>query len=198
MLDRSVRRVVGPAMDVAGRRLAAAGVTAVLVTALGFATGIAAAVAAGAGAWSTALLLWLASRLLDGLDGAVARARGPTDLGGWLDIVADFTVYGAFVVGVAVAVPEARLACAVLLATYYVNGSTVLALSSMIERRRLHLGDERSVRFSAGLAEGTETIIAHALFCVLPAAAATIAWVFAAMVGFTAARRVLLAIRVLR
>ena len=56
----------------------------------------------------------------------MARAVGATDRGGFFDVVADFTIYGGFVVGVAIAVPEARLACAVLLLTYYVSGTALL------------------------------------------------------------------------
>lgn len=66
--------------------------------------------------------------------------------------------------GVAVAVPEARLACVMLLFTYYVNGATLLAYSSLAERRRLAARDERGVRFLGGLTEGTETIVVHSLF----------------------------------
>jgi hypothetical protein len=101
------------------------------------------------------------------------------------------------VVGVAIALPDARLACAVLLLTYYVNGTALLALASLAERRRLERPDERSIRFVGGLAEGTETIVAHSLFCLLPAAAAVIAWTFAAAVAATVAWRVWLAVRVL-
>lgn len=198
MLDRPVRRVLGPVLDRIGRRLAAAGVPANRLTAAGFVLGVAAAAVAATSRWWLALALWLISRVFDGLDGAVARAGTPSDAGAFLDIVADFTVYGAFVVGVAVAVPDARLACAVLLFTYYVNGASLLAYSSLAERRRLAARDERSVRFLGGLTEGTETVIVHSLFCVLPAAAALIAWVFAAGVGATALWRVVFAARALR
>jgi phosphatidylglycerophosphate synthase len=67
--------------------------------------------------WPLALALWLLNRALDGLDGAVARASGGgSDLGGLLDFLADFVVYGGFVVGVAIAEPDARVARTVLLA----------------------------------------------------------------------------------
>jgi phosphatidylglycerophosphate synthase len=159
---------------------------------------MAAAGAASLSWWRVALVLWLVSRVLDGLDGAVARIVGASEIGGFLDVVADFTVYGSFVAGVAIAVPDARLACAVLLLTYYVNGTALLALASLTERRRLERRDERSIRFIGGLAEGTETIVAHSLFCILPAAATVIAWTFAAAVAATAGWRVYVAARVLR
>jgi len=198
MLDPVARAALEPAARWAGSRLAAMGVGADALTLSGFVVGIGAAVAAGRGQWTVALVLWLVNRGLDGLDGAVARAAVPTDRGAFLDIAADFTVYGAFVVGVAVAVPDARLACAVLLAAYYVNGSVFLAFSSLAERRGLDIGDERSLRFIGGLTEGTETIIVHVLFCLLPAAAAVIAWTFAAAVAATALWRTALGWRLLR
>jgi phosphatidylglycerophosphate synthase len=198
MLDRPVRAGLQPVLGAAARRLAAVGVAPNAVTAAGFGLGIGACVAAAAAFWPLALVLWLGNRLLDGLDGPMARARAETDRGGFFDIVADFTVYGGFVLGVAVALPEARLACAALLAAYYVNGTTLLAFSSLVERRAAAGGDERSIHFSAGLAEGTETVVAHSLFCLLPGAAAVIAWAFAGIVAITACQRVGVATRRLR
>ncbi|MEX0659709.1 MAG: CDP-alcohol phosphatidyltransferase family protein [Egibacteraceae bacterium] len=198
MLDRAVRRAVVPTLDRVGRRLAGTGITADALTVTGLVVGLGAAAAVATTRWWLGLGLWLANRLLDGLDGAVARAGVPSESGAFLDIVSDFTVYGAFVVGVAVAVPDARLACAVLLCTYYVNGASLLAYSSLAERRGLAAVDERGVRFLGGLTEGTETVIVHSLFCVVPAAAAPIAWVFAVAVGLTAGWRTLAAAHALR
>lgn len=170
------------------------------VTAAGFVVGGCACVAAGLGWWWWALALWLLNRLLDGLDGPVARRRGSTELGGFLDIVADFTIYAGFVVGVAVAVPSARLGCVVLVAAYYVSGSTFLAVSSLLERLD-RAGDAhedgRSLRFVGGLAEGTETVLAYGLLCLLPAYAGTVVWAFAALVAVTAVQRVVFGVRVL-
>lgn len=199
MLDASARRLVGPPLGVAGRWLHDRGVRADALTAGGFLIGAAAAVAAAFGAWIPALVLWLFNRLVDGLDGAVARVEGPTAWGGFVDIVADFAVYGGFVVGVAVAVPEARLACVALLGTYYVNGAALLAFDAAAERSGAsHGSDGRSLRFLGGLAEGTETIVVHSLFCLVPLFVAPIAWTFAAMVGVTACWRVVAGIGALR
>src|SRR5216683_2853163 len=98
-------------------------------------------------AWPVALGLWLANRLLDGLDGPTARAGTASDVGGFLDIVADFSIYAGIILGLAVAVPGARLACVALLTAYYISGTAFLALSSLAEGRRQRLGDNRSLRF---------------------------------------------------
>jgi phosphatidylglycerophosphate synthase len=198
VLDAPVRRALAPTLDRAARRLAAWGVSPGALTAAGWLAGAGACAAAALRLWPLALALWLGNRLLDGLDGPVARVASPTERGGFLDIVADFSVYGGFVVGVAIGLPPARLACVVLLAAYYVSGTAFLALSSLLERRAQPGGDERSLRFAGGLAEGTETVVVYVLFCLLPQQAAGIAWGFAVAVGITAVQRVVAGVRLLR
>jgi phosphatidylglycerophosphate synthase len=197
MFDSKIRGVIGPPLESAGSRIAALGVSPAAVTAGGWIVGVGACVAVSVRLWWLALVLWLGNRLLDGLDGPVARVRGATDRGGYLDVVADFSVYGGFVVGLAIAVPKARLACAVLLLAYYVSGTALLSLSSLLERRRQNSVDERSLRLVGGLAEGFETVIAYVLFCVFPQSTALIAWIFAGLVGVTAFQRIILGARTL-
>lgn len=197
MLDTPIRaRIAAPLDSVAGR-LEKAGVGPAAVTAAGLAVGVGACVAAAVGAWPVALAAWLVNRTLDGLDGPLARRRGATDFGGILDFVADFVVYGGFVVAVAVAVPDARVACAALLAAYLLNNVAQLSFASLIEKRRLDFGDERSLRLTPGLTEGTETILAYVAFCLFPGEARWVAWIFTAMVLFTVGQRLVLARRVL-
>ena len=198
VLDSTLRAHLGPALDGLGRRIAGWGVSANLMTLVGFVLGAGACLAAATARWQAALLLWIANRIFDGLDGPVARARGTSDRGGFMDIVADFTVYGGFVAGVGIAREEARVACLVLLLTYYVSGTAFLALSSIAERTKIYLGDERSLRFLGGLAESTETFIAYVLFCFFPDQAQPIAWVFAGAVAITAVQRVWFGMSTLR
>lgn len=190
MLDRRARALVARPLERAARRLAGAGVSADSVTAFGFALGVGACVAAATEQWIAALGLWLANRLADGLDGPIARLRGASAAGGFADIMADFTVYGGFVLAVAIARPEARLACVALFFAYYVSGVAFLAWSATAEQLRRDRPDERSLHFVGGIAEGTETIVAYAAFCLLPERAELIAWVFAALVAVTAIQRV--------
>lgn len=190
MLDTAVRARLAPSLDRAAAALDARGVAPGAVTAAGLAAGVGACVAAALASWPAALVLWLLNRALDGLDGPLARRRGPTDLGGMLDFLADFVVYGGFVLGVAIATPGARVACCALLAAYLLNNIALLSFASLIEKRRLGLGDERSLRFTAALTEGTETIAAYVLLCLLPGSAALIAWTFCALVLVSVAQRV--------
>lgn len=195
MFDARLRRAYAPVVDAAAGSLHARGVTAFAVTVAGLVLGLAAAGFAATGWWWAALGCWLGSRVVDGLDGAVARIEGATPRGGFVDLIADFTVYAAFVAGVAVALPEARLAAVVLLCTYYVSGAAFLAWSSLRPEstRRdagLEITDDRSVHFVGGLAEGFETIVAYAVVCLVPGRAEVVLWVFAVLVAITALQRI--------
>jgi phosphatidylglycerophosphate synthase len=197
MIDHALRARLRPGLDRVAGPLAARGFPPLALTGIGLLAGLGACVCVATNADGAALGLWLLNRLLDGLDGAVARRREASDLGGVLDFVADFVVYSGFIVGVAIASTGAGVACVVLLAAYSVNVVALLSFASVIERRALPLGDERSLKLLPGLAEGGETIVVYVLFCLLPGASATIAWAFAGLVAATAVQRVTEAIRTL-
>lgn len=200
MLDGAARRILDPGLEAAGRRLVAAGVGADAVTWAGFAIGIAAAGAIAREAYAIGLVLILVSRLCDGLDGAVARQAGKTDLGGYLDIVLDFAFYGLVPLAFVVARPENALAGAVLIFSFYANGASFLAFAIIAEKRGIE-GEARgpkSLHFTTGLAEATETIFVFCLFCLWPSAFAPMAYFFAAICLLTAASRIALAMRSFR
>ncbi len=192
MLDRFARPLIDPPLDRMGGRLAAMGATADGVTLAGFGFGMLAAgtIAFGVPAW--ALLPLLASRLLDGLDGAVARATRPTDFGGYLDIWCDFAFYGAVPFAFAFLDPANALAAAFLLLSFYVNGTSFLGYSAVAERRGLSTQAQgvKSLYYSAGLLEGTETIAFFVLLCLLPQYFVPLAWGFGGLCLLTALARV--------
>ncbi|SEL73300.1 Phosphatidylglycerophosphate synthase [Blastococcus sp. DSM 46786] len=208
MLDPVARRLLdAPLTRVAGA-LDRPWLSPDRLTTAGLVLGLASAVAAGLQAWLPALVLWLVSRLADGLDGPLARRRraagaaGDAGSGGFFDITADFCVYGSTVLGVAIGATRGFDApwepFAVVLLAYYVNGTAFLAFSSIAERAGRQLDDGRSLSFLGGLAEGTETIAVHALWLLLPAVAWQVAWVWAAVVALSAAQRVVAGYRALR
>ena len=201
MLDAHLRPIIDPPLNRAGRGLARFGVTADAVTLAGLALGLAAAGLIVAGATWTALLPLLASRLLDGLDGAVARATRRTDFGGYLDIACDFAFYGAVPLAFAALDPEANaLAAAFLLFAFYVNGTTFLGLAIVAEKSglRTDLQGVKSLYYSSGLLEGTETIAFLVAICLFPGQFAALASVFGALCLVTAIGRIVAAGRLLR
>jgi phosphatidylglycerophosphate synthase len=201
LLDGTARRLLDPALDRLGAALARSGVTADSVTYAGFGIGLAAAGAIAFGLFALGLVLILASRLCDGLDGAVARHTVKTDRGGFLDIVLDFAFYGGVPLAFVIADPAANaVAGATLILSFYVNGATFLAYAIFAEKRKLSTvaRGSKSLYFTTGLAEATETIAVFCLFCLFPAAFALLAYFFAALTLVTAAARIVLAVKVFR
>lgn len=193
MLDRLVQQALRPVMTQAARGLVRLGVGADAISVTGFAIGMAAAGAIAAQQYLAGLALLLLSRLMDGLDGAVARATAPTDRGGFLDITLDFLFYAAIPLAFAIADPTANaLPAAVLLASFIGTGSSFLAFAAIAEKRGLTdtALPGKSFYFLGGLTEATETIAAFAAMCLWPQWFAPIAYGFAALCGVTIALRI--------
>ena len=136
----------------------------------------------------------LLSRLMDGLDGAVARASTPSDRGGFLDITLDFIFYGAVPLAFAIADPfRNALPAAVVLMSFYANGTVFLAYAIMAEKRGLSTMAQghKSLYYLSGLAEGTETILFFLLCCLFPDAFRWLALVFAGVCFVSTAARLI-------
>jgi len=196
MFDAQLRRLVDPLLVAVAGALARSGVSANALTFAGLLVGLAGAVVIGLGAYGWGLAMIFGNRLLDGLDGAVARINGPTDIGGYYDIVADFVFYVsvplAFGVGVAANLPYAL----VLVASFILTGVSFLAFAAIAARREAQSG--KAIVYSTGLAEGGETILAFAAMCVFPGAFPVIASVFAGLCVATVFQRTLMAVRLFR
>ena len=195
MLDNAIRRRIDPVLLGMGRWLSDRGATPNGVTLAAFAVGLGAGAAIAAEQYWLGLGLILLSRLGDGLDGWVARASSrQSDFGGFLDIVLDFAFYGLVPVAFALADPDRNaLAAAVLVLTFYVNGASFLAYATMAEKRGTVERGSKSLLYTTGLAEATETIFVFCAMCVFPHAFAWIAYGFALICAYTTVSRVMLA-----
>ncbi|AMO71009.1 CDP-alcohol phosphatidyltransferase family protein [Sphingorhabdus sp. M41] len=195
MLDSRIRPLIDPPLNAIGRRLAQAGVTANQVTIAGAVIGIGAGVAIGYRYYLFGLALVLLSRLLDGLDGAVARATRQSDFGGYLDIVSDFAFYVAIPLGFGFAASANLPFAMVLIASFTLTGISFLAYAVMAAKagRETDAHGKKSFFYNTGLAEGTETIVAFVLMCLLPQYFAVIAAVFSAMCLITVIQRTIAA-----
>jgi phosphatidylglycerophosphate synthase len=193
MLDKAIQRALKPLMTRAARGMVRLGVGADAISLAGFAVGMGAATAIALQHDWVGLALLLISRLMDGLDGAVARATQPTDRGGFLDITLDFLFYASIPLAFAIAEPaQNALPAAVLLAAFIGTGSSFLAFAAVAEKRKLQslAFPDKSFYFLGGLTEATETIAAFAAMCLWPAAFPLIAYGFAVLCGITIAMRI--------
>ena len=192
VFDRAALALLHPATTALARHLVAAGVAANTVTLVGFALGCAAAAAIASGSPLVGLVLLLASRLCDGLDGAVARLGTPTDAGAYLDITLDFLFYASIPLAFAVAQPAANaLPAAVLLAAFIGTGSSFLAFAALAQKRGLASTafPHKGLYYLGGLTEASETIVCFALMCLWPQHFAAWAYGFAALCALTTVSR---------
>ena len=197
MFDAAIRPFADRILDPVGRLLAGAGISANLVTVVGFAFGAGAAVAVAFGAGMVALILFAANRLCDGLDGAVARAQEPTDLGGFLDITLDFVIYSGLVFAFAVANSANATAVAFLIFSFVGTGTSFLAFAIIAQKRGIstEIRGKKSFFYLGGLTEGLETIIFLCTVITIPSLFAPLAWVFGALCWITTATRISYVVR---
>ena len=193
MIDKHIRTLIDPPLNRLGKALAASGFTANTVTLVGLAIGLLAALAIAFGWMAFGLFLILLSRLADGLDGAVARATKGTDFGGYLDITCDFLFYGAIPLAFILHDPaQNSIAGALLLVSFYFNGASFLGYAILAEKRG-HKTDAQGIKslyYSNGILEGTETIAFFVVLCLFPTAFPVLSYIFATLCFATAALRI--------
>lgn len=194
MFDPALRRLIDPPLDRVGTWLAARGVSANGLTVAGLGVGLLAVPLLAYGQYGGALAVILINRLFDGLDGAVARHSRTTAFGGYLDIVCDMVFYAAVPLGFALAEPGNAVWSSLLLASFLCTGGSFLGRAVLAAQRGESDDGARgrkSFFHSAGLIEGSETIAAFVLFCLLPSAFAWLSGIFALLCFWTAAVRVM-------
>jgi len=193
MLDRFAIALIRPPVTTLARALVRAGIGANTVTLAGFVIGMFAAFLIANEAYIAGATALLASRLCDGLDGAVARLTTPTDAGAFLDITLDFVFYASIPLAFAYADPLANaLPAAVLLAAFIGTGSSFLAFAVLAAKRGLTPTalPDKSFYFLGGLTEATETLLFLSAMCFWPEHFAVLAYTFALLCAITLASRI--------
>lgn len=200
MFDERFRRFIAPGLGRPARALRAIGVTPNQVSVAGFLVAVGAAGAIASGRPVVGISLWLGSRLLDALDGAVAReGRAGSAFGGYLDVVLDMAAYSLMAVAYAAGQPEQRMLWLLVLTGYVLAITTTAVLSSLLERRQVAVpGNNRSVQFTPGFAEAGETSIVYVALALRPDWARWILVVWLVLLAATAVQRTLTARALLR
>lgn len=194
MLDRWGLIAVKKPLNFIAEKLCKIGFQPDYITLIGFFVGLTAVPFLWQGDFHIALLLILINRVLDGLDGAMARYIGATDAGGFLDISLDFIFYSAVVIGFAIYHPaQNALPAAVLIFSFVGTGSSFLAFATMAAKNDLKSirYPQKSMYYLSGITEGTETILLYILFCLFPAYFPELAYGFAILCGMTTIIRII-------
>ncbi|WP_281647047.1 CDP-alcohol phosphatidyltransferase family protein [Parendozoicomonas sp. Alg238-R29] len=144
--------------------------------------------------WYTpALVAIVINRIMDGLDGTLARYTQTSDAGGFLDICLDFLFYSAVIFGFALANPEQNaLAAAFLIFCFIGTGSSFLAFAIMAEKHQLARiqFDNKSLHYLGGLTEGTETLLFYIAICLWPQQFSILAVIFGGLCLITVFTRI--------
>ena len=164
-----------------------------------------------------ALLFWTLNRLLDCLDGALARYRGTaSDLGGFLDLLGDFIIYSILPIAIAHGYSSGQTpteagqtwrAVAVLEATFHVNNFILFYLAATAEKQsKSGQGDiagkskskeVTSVMMKPALIEGMESGAIFTAMLAFPSQLGILSWIMATLVTVGIIQRTMSATRAL-
>lgn len=200
MFDSAFRRLIDPPLDRSAGWVAKSGLSANALTITGALFGLGAALAISEQQFAAGLALIMVNRILDGLDGAVARINGPTAFGGYLDTLADFFFYVSVPVAFGLADQTNLLPAIVLVASFTLSAVSFLGFAAIAARS----GEQDSAHgpkafiYSTGLMEGGETIAFFVLFCLFPDYFLWLGLLFAGLCILTVFQRVALAAKTFR
>ena len=146
-----------------------------------------------------AIFFLILNRICDGLDGVMARLTAPTYLGAYLDIVLDFIFYSAFILIFGLIDSSNIVISCLLLFSYICTGTTFLAQAVIQPKLDLIKKDEsldidipKSFYYSAGLIEGSETILFMILCLLFPNLYFFFGLIFTILCLITALSRILI------
>jgi phosphatidylglycerophosphate synthase len=195
MFDVALRRFVDPALNRIAAGVVDARISANMLTISGAGLALAAAFFITQSNFAAALGLMLLNRIVDGLDGAVARLKGPTEFGGYLDTICDYIFYLSIPVAFGLMDQFNQIPALLLVASFTLTAVSFLAFAAIAARQVSDDGAHgpKAFIYSTGLMEGAETIAFFALFCLFPGFFPTLAIIFAALCLLTVLQRFILA-----
>jgi phosphatidylglycerophosphate synthase len=193
MFDAKLRPLLNPALDAAARTIIKTGVSANIITLFGAILGLAAGIAIAQERYGLGIMLILANRILDGIDGRVAKIKGPTEFGGYLDSLCDHLFYVAVPVGFGMSKTGNLPPSLLLVAAFTLTAVSFLALAAILARTEVDDGAHgpKAFIYSTGLMEGAETIVIFITMCLFPQYYAALAYAFAALCMLTICQRIL-------
>jgi len=155
MLDAAVRRLLASPVDRLAGSMARVGINPNTITVAGFLMGLGAAGFIADQQYAKGVFFLALNRFADILDGILARTKGQTALGGFLDAALDLLIYAVIPLGFALARQQDALAAMFLLV-----GMMVAAIPPLAFRAFAQKSDELLV-----VCGHSETFIALTLMC---------------------------------
>lgn len=165
------------------------------ITLLAFSAGIAAGIAVWQQAYNLGMVLWIANRVMDGLDGTVARVHDKqSEIGAYLDMLLDTSIYALIPFAIVASLPSAFgwISLVFLLISFYLNATSWMYLAALLEKRdsgARSTGELTTITMPGGLVEGAETVLFFTLFLLFPTAHIVLFVLMTMLVFATVAQR---------
>ena len=187
MLDPYLRPLIDPPLNFIGKRISSLGISANTITLIGFICGLGAITLISLQSYTLAILFLCLNRLLDGIDGAVARHRSLSDFGGFLDIVCDFVIYAGVVFAFGIANPENLFYASFLIFSFIGPITSFLAYAIIAAKKKVNTSRRgyKSFYHLGGICEGTETAACLILLCLFPTYFNVICLIYGVLCWFT-------------
>lgn len=192
MIDPLVRPHIVSVMDRVAIKVSQSGLSANMLTVIGFLFGFAGCFFVGMQMYPLGLLLILIALAFDGLDGAVARVTKTTELGAWLDMMASVLLFAMFPLFFMLSsINDDTAAACILLFTYLIMGMANLSYDYFAMKRG-------APPAKSGLVETSEITLFIILSCLYPDGFSFFAAALAIMNLAAASIRMVLTYRLLK
>lgn len=193
MIDTELNKIFKPILDVSAKKLLKFNVTPNSITFIGFFFGVFCFYSIVNAMFFYAFIFLFLNRLCDGLDGALARLIGETDIGAFYDIVLDFLFYSLFPISFIFLNIENAYSICFLLLSFVATQTTFLASAWIIEKNKMLIleNQKKSFFYIGGITEGFETILCFVMMLLFYEYINYIAYIFGILCWITFITRVI-------
>ena len=193
MIDAQLNKILEPLLGIFAKNLLKFNINPNTITFIGFVFGLCCFYFIVKAMFIYAFIFLCLNRFCDGLDGALARLVGETDLGAFYDIILDFLFYSLFPISFIILNLDNAYSICFLLLSFVATQTSFLASAWIIEKNKLIIsnGQKKSFFYAGGITEGFETIICFIIMIFLNDFVNYIAYVFGILCWITFITRVL-------
>ena len=192
MFDGQINKILKPSLDLFAKKLSKFKIQANTVTFTGFFFGLCCFYFIINEMFIYASIFLFLNRFCDGLDGALARLIGQTDIGAFYDIISDFLFYSLFPISFIFLDIQHAYSICFLLMSFVATQTTFLASAWIVEKNKFLISDNqrKSFFYTGGITEGFETIVCFVMMLLFYEYVNYIAYIFGILCWITFITRV--------
>ena len=193
MFDAKINKILKPILNNIAKKFLKFNVQANSITLIGFIFGIFCVYCIIYEMFFYAAVFLFLNRFCDGLDGAIARLVGQTDIGAFYDIISDFLFYSLFPISFIFLDIENAYSICFLLLSFVATQTTFLASAWIVEKNKLLITEnqKKSFFYIGGITEGSETIICFVMMILFYESINYIIYIFGTLCWITFITRVI-------